>query len=243
MDVVIGFDDNLGLPSEFSNISKLVTRSYHDIGKMVDDFVAEQLAAIFIPCGTLPYINSSYDIVAQATFSTQRSCDLTSIFCSNRPIEISEIPYIVLGHVNQYCTTSFWAPLIYLKNYLKENTTLKFKNNNSFQDMLLQVAAKKIDAAMVWDIILEQNPAATKQVIQTFRLHQLPTPIIIANSLLPNSVIDILNRFKTNDKTSFFTGFTTPDFDAIHQFQQAMQSAANYFNVVTLTEKDYSSST
>ncbi len=53
-------------------------------------------------------------------------------------------------------------------DFLPQFTVLKFKDTNGFQDMLHKTATKFLDCAMVWDIILKQNPDDANKVKELF---------------------------------------------------------------------------
>lgn len=229
--IKIGYDDNLGLPNDFADTIGCNLVAYHDIGKMIAALENQTLAAIFIHAGTLPYLKNC-KIVAQSLYGPLGQLTLQSNFVSASSISISNINHLVLGRVNEYCTTSFWAPLIYLMKILPQHTTLTFKNTNGFKDMLHKTAGKKLDCSMVWDIILKQNPQDTAKVHELFHKNDLPTPIIVTQTDLPDDIRQKLINFRSTDHHSFFIGFQKPNLIAINQFIAAMQKTTNYFTVV-----------
>lgn len=229
--IKIGYADNLGLPNDFADAIGCSLIAYRDLGKMFEALENQTLAAIFITAGTLPYIKN-YKIVAQSLFGPLGLLTLQSNFVSPNSISISNINHLLLGRVNQYCTTSFWSPLIYLMKILPQHTTLTFKDTDDHPDMLRKTAAKKLDCSMIWDIVLKKHPQDANKVHELFHKNDLPTPIIVSRTELPDEIKQKLITFKSVDHQSFFTGFQKPNLIAINHFIAAMQKSSQYFNIV-----------
>ena len=74
----IAFDDNLGLPSGFVDALDATVRahgasgceavSFHDVGAMLGAFDRREVAIAFAPAGSLPYVASAFDVIAEASF-------------------------------------------------------------------------------------------------------------------------------------------------------------------------------
>lgn len=230
--VKIGYDVNLKLAADFTEKLPCEAVSYTDINKLVADFNDEALHAIFGPAGTLLYLQD-YNIISQALYGPQLSLTLTTNFMTAENITIPTIKNHLIGRVNRECTTSFWAPMIYLMDYLPKGTVLNFQNTESFPDMLFKTAAKEVGASMVWDIILNQHPEATSKVHQLFSKNDLPCPLMFAKSTFPAEIKQKINQFRSNDNQTFFRGFCAPDLNAIEKFKNDMQKAKGFFNVIT----------
>lgn len=226
----LGYDSNLGLPPDFSEKIPCDLVGYEDITLLVKLFQAENLDSIFIPVGTLPYIKK-YQIISQAIFDSDPSDTLRSNFVTSKAINISNIADHSLGRVNKYCTTSYWAPLIYLMDYLPQGTPLKFQDTNGFQDMLNKTAQEIIDSSTVWDIILQQNPTAAHKVHELFSVNALPSPVLISNLNISLELCKNINQFKTNDQQWFYRGFQAPKLTSITQFLTAIQKAITFYNL------------
>lgn len=230
-ELIIGFDDNLGLPQDFADKINLKTRSYHDLTRMLQDFESDSLSLAFIPAGTLPYLSVDFNIVAQASFGLEYANRLRSKLVTAKDLTLTDLVRSKLGRVNQYCTTSFWAPLIYFMGRSKQGTSIDFIDTNGFQDLLIKAADQKIDGAMVWDLILENNPDATNKVHELGTKDDLPTPIIITKSNFPDTLKNKIISFKSHDKNSFFNGFTAVDLDLINDFREQMILASKHFDL------------
>lgn len=228
--IVIGYDDNLGLPSDFRLAIGCDIISYHNLAEMIKDFNEQKLLGIFIPSGTLPYLDN-YEIISQATFGSNHKLTLQTNFVSTKNLSLLNIKTSTIGRVNKYCTTSFWAPLIYLMDFIPKHTLLKFEDTNGFQDLLFKTAEGQIDCSMVWDIILQENPDAANKVHQLFNKNDLPTPVLIGRPGFPSNIKEKINHFKTTDIKAFFNGFQPADIRGINQFQQAIQKSIQYFNI------------
>lgn len=226
----IGYDDNLGLPMGFSQALDCETVSYHELGDLIQAFKQREVEIIFIPVGTLPYIKE-YEMISQAILSEKPQSILTSTFVTTYPLTIQDIPKHTLGRVNQYCTTSYWAPLIYLMDFLPKHSTLHFQDTNGFQDMLFKTADKTVDASMVWDIFLKQNPDATKKVHALFSLNTLPAPVLVSASKLPTEISEKLNTFKSKETKTLFNAFQKPDLPNIKKFLASIKAAQDFYSI------------
>ena len=229
--IKIAYDDNLGLPADFVEWVGCDIVSYHDLSEMTHVFEDDSVYGMFIPAGTLPYLQN-YEIISQALFGSENKTTLQSNFVSTNNIILTDFDHQVLGRVNQYCTTSFWAPLIYLKQFLPKDTTLNFKNTNGFADMLHKAAMEEIDGAMVWDIILQQRPQDAAKVQPLFNKSDLPTPVIVIRKGSDDSIKDKINTFITSDKKAFFNGFRAPEVKPLDQFVFDMKAAQAYFHIL-----------
>lgn len=228
----MGYDDNLGLPDDFSASIGCEIQAYHDLNEMIQAFEQGSLAAMFIPAGTLPYLKN-YELLAQSLFGPQQKIVLQTNFVTVKEISISQIPQMKIGRVNQFCTTSFWAPQIYLMQFLPQNTALTFVNTNGFPDMLHKTAEEIVDCSMVWDIIMQQHPEDTDKVHELFHLANLPSPVIVGPVGGGAGVKEKLDRYISQDSRSFFRGFKAPDLGAIGEFLLAIKKAEQHFKIIT----------
>lgn len=227
--LLLGYDDNLGLPEDFIDIP-LKTKAYHNIKQLLHDFETNKLDLAFVPAGTLPYL-TSYCTIAQATFGAEHGRHLTSILVNRTKASLSNIESSQFGRVNQYCTTSFWAPLIYFMEKSKAKDAINFIDTNGFQDLLFKVVDHTIDTAMVWNIILKDNPKATACVEELGSKNDLPTPLILGKLPIPETLKDSISNFTSNDKKAFFNGFTTVDEDLLNNFREQILAAIKHFNL------------
>ena len=230
--IKIGYDDNLGLPTDFAETIGCDIVAFHDLDKMLQSYNAKELSAMFLPVGALPYLKN-YNILSQSILSLGNKITLKTDFVSALPISIADIPQKMIGRVNQYCTTSFWAPLICFMSYFPQGTELHFINTDGFQDMLHKVAEKKIDCAMVWDIILHQNAKDANQVKILFCKDDLPSPVIIGHEGFDTAIQEKINQFRTTDKDAFFKGFQAVNQDMINSFLKDIEKVTNYFSLST----------
>jgi hypothetical protein len=223
---IIAYDDNLGLPANLASDLNCTVCAYHDLAKLLKDFEeTENMQAIFVPAGTLLYIKN-YHILAQSLIGPLKT--LKSNLVSLQNLDVQTINNNTLGRVNQYCTTSFWAPLLFLKNILARQTQLNFINTLSFPDMLHKTATSLIDCSMVWDAILRQCPDDTSKVKVLGSYEELPTPLILSkreNEMLKSKFI----KFISTDNKGYFSGFAEPDNNLINNFVTNIKSVSNYF--------------
>ena len=54
----IGYDNNLGIQNDFAKTVQCDVVGYQDISHLVKDFSSQELNAIFVQAGTLPYLNN-----------------------------------------------------------------------------------------------------------------------------------------------------------------------------------------
>lgn len=226
----IGYDNNLGIPSDFADTVKCDVIGNGDLNQLINSFAKRDLDAVFIPVGTLPYMKD-YEIISHSLLGAGGRNTLESIFVSTRPINTKNIMNYRLGRVNKYCTTSYWAPLIYLMNYVPKDTVFKFEDTKSFQDMLHKTAEGSIDGSMVWNIILQQNKKSTDKVRFVFSKSDLPTPVIVAHPDFPAAEREKLNKFNSSDSKAFFSGFKEPNLPALQKFLTAMQQAISFYRL------------
>ncbi len=228
--IKIGYDVNLEIPNDFAQVIGCEVVPYNSLDELLNAFNKKELAAAFIPAGTLPYV-SNPNIVSQALFRPTQKASLQTNFVSLKEITLEEVKNSSIGRVNKGCTTSFWAPLLCLMEVLPKNTLLNFHNTEGFKDLLFKTADGALGSSMVWNIILELNPTATDKVRQFLKKDGLPTPVIIANSLLPQAMINKINQFKSTDQKTFFNGFQKPDLRALEDFQSAINKAIHHFDI------------
>jgi hypothetical protein len=107
--------------------------------------------------------------------------------------------------------------------------TIHFKRTNGFQDLLDKTAKGKVESGMLWDQELEKNPSMSQNLKNLGELCNLPTPIIVANTDISESLKDSLTHFQFEEKNGFFNGFKTPDLKLIDDFQHHMKKAQEHF--------------
>lgn len=232
-ELILGFDDNLGMPLGFLEETNLKTKSYHDLSPMLEDFKNGITQLIFTPVGTLPYINCYYELIAQASFRLGETNRITTNLVTARDISLSDVTQSKVGRINPYCTTSFWGLLIYLLDKTKKGTTIDFIETDGFQDLLFKTANKEVDVAMIWNIVSNTNPDVAKKTHSLGIKHDLPTPVIIANTPIPESLKNKMTNFRSapDAENLFFNGFAKIDLDLISGFKEQMALATTYFNL------------
>lgn len=229
--LTLGFDVNLGFPKDFSTMLDINVKVYQSISDIIKDLENGSLALAFIPMGTMPYLNKDYRVIAQSTLGTTHQQRLTSKLITATNLSMTELLSNKIGRVNQYCTTSFWAPSIYLMDKLHYAGPVSFVNALSFEDLLFKIADQKILSGMMWDVIMQQNPDAANKVHELGEEDNLPAPVIVTKLMLDKNLEQQLTNFNSTDKNSIFNGFAKADTKLIDNFQQKMLAAAKHFNV------------
>lgn len=217
----LGLDENLGVPSDFQDLFNLV--SYKNLAKQIDDFENNKLDLIFLPAGAVLDLKGNFTILAQATLGPDFKTTLSTTLVTSKNLSISQAFKCKIGYINQYCTTSFWAPQIYFKNSNEEYHPIQFIKVDNFTELLNKTVSQEIDVAMVWDKVLEQEPNSAKKVKEFVTLTQLPSPIIVGNNYIPPNIKNEIIHFKSRDKNSFFNGFTSPDLVLINEFKKEIR--------------------
>lgn len=226
----IGYDNNLGIPSDFTKAFPCDLVKYDDLAQLIDHFEKKSLEAAFLPVGALPYMKN-YSIISQALYSSENLSILTSDFVTTKDINLNNMMNFTLGRVNQFCTTSYWAPLIYLMRLLPQNTRLQFEDASSLHDLLFKTANGVIDGSTLWDILLTQNPEPAAKLKKIFSVTELPTPIIIAQEHWDIEISSQLNQFTSDDKQALFPAFRHPNIRMINHFLSEIDVACDFFNI------------
>lgn len=96
---------------------------------------------------------------------------------------LEEVKNSSIGRVNKGCTTSFWASLLCLMEVLPKNTQLTFHHTEGFKDLLFKTAGGALSSSMVWNIILELNPAAADKVRQFLKKDGLYPHLLLSQTI------------------------------------------------------------
>lgn len=233
----LGFDDNLGLPEGFDVAIGVEAVPAHELDTLLNGLEQEEFSAVFVPVGTLPYIKGDYEILVQSVFAPTHLKTLTTVFVvpqSNTETSIESASSLRLGRVNKFCTTSFWGPMVFLLDKTSPGTFLNFHDTKSFKDMLLAVNDGRVEGAMEWDIILQQNPDMASKTRELFRLGNLPAPVILVNNSLSVAEKQSLKMkmisYKTHHSKAFYTSFEEVNYSGISDFQEKMKACTQHFS-------------
>lgn len=234
----IAFDDNLGLPDDFASRLQCELMSFHELDAMLAAFSDGSVHGMFAPCGALPYMQAYYEILAQATFGETRGLRLQSRFVvpDNDGVR-AEFPNGRVACVNRFCTTSYWAPMLAMIDRTAGGTPVQFYAAAGFDDMLFAVTDGRSDGAMVWDAVLNRHPDAAAKTREVFRYDGLPTPVILANSSMPEQDKDRLRESLhsyVSASGGFFNGFSAPDVDAVQAFVTRDRQAQQHYALAPL---------
>ena len=237
----LAFDDNLGLPADFAQRFGCELVSFHDVGAMLEAFESAAVQAMFAPCGALPYLKAAYDVLAQATFGSDRALRMQSRFVvrGDSQADAGIFTQGRIACVNAYCTTSYWAPMIARAGDTPQGAHVTFGTAAGFADMLRSVVDGRSDAAMTWDAVLAQHPGDAARVRELFRIDGLPTPAILSNASLSGAdrerLAGALDGYAAGPPW-FFTGFAAPDTAAIRAFDENSRRALAHYalNVTAL---------
>lgn len=234
----LAFDDNLGLPEGFAQRLGFELVSFHDVGAMIAAFESGEAGAIFAPCGALPYLKKPYEVLAQATFGSDRALRMQSRFVvrDDSKANADVFTHGRIACVNVYCTTSYWAPVIARVDAVPPGAPVTFGTAAGFADMLHSVVDGRSEAAMTWDAVLAQHPDDAGRVRELFRIGGLPAPAILAGASLDPADRDRLSSaLAAYDAAGpwFFTGFSAPDTTAIRDFDQTSRRAIVHYRIET----------
>lgn len=233
-----GFDDNLGLPPGVADAPDIEPVSFHDIGALLDAFISGDLDACFAPAGSIPTLGDTpYVLVAQA--QVHGSPRLHSRMVMRRGDALDEPEATITaptGYINEWCTTSYWAPMILLRAATEPGTALPFRPADGFDDLLAGVVEGRSDVAMVWDQVLARHPDHAAAIEVLGELTDLPAPIVYGRADLGDDdrqrLADALTGSPIDDPHSFFDGFAAPDTATIEAFARELEAVQEHFTTL-----------
>lgn len=201
-NLVFAYDQYLDFPvtdplwQKFFEKNHIKLVAYTNMDQLVQDLKKNTIAFSFIPAGALYYLRNdkNYQGIASATLGQEKGTQLTSYLVVKKDSKINSIDQLRnknLAYINFECTTSYFAPLL----YLNQNNGIKMTQyfnlipfNGFFAQMDAIANNKNITATMIWDIIWLHSGLAEKTKI-IGKVSNLPTPVVIANVQINNTLI------------------------------------------------------
>jgi ABC-type phosphate/phosphonate transport system substrate-binding protein len=234
----LGYDDNLGLPGSVGTTDGIEPVSFHDIAALVQAFSSGDVGAIFAPAGALPSLAGiAYEVLSQARVRGRTSMESRLVVRTDDSCaSAAEAAGLTMGCINEFCTTSYWAPMITLLDATPVGTALHLRRVTGFDDLLAKVADGTNEVAMVWDQVLDRHPdeAAEMHVLATRQ--DLPAPLVFGRADLPETdrtlVAGAFAGAVVDDPAAFFDGFGAPDDVAIDAFAGRLASVQAHFDLV-----------
>lgn len=234
----LGYDDNLGLPTSVATTDGIEPVSFHDIAALVEAFASGDVGAIFAPAGALPALAGvAHEVLSQARVAGATSMESRLVVRADDGCDsAAETSMVTMGCINEFCTTSYWAPMITLLDSTPVGTTLRLRRMNGFDDLLAGVVDGRTEVAMVWDQVLDRHPdeAAVTRVLATRQ--DLPAPLVYGRADLPEAdrvlVAEAFAGAVVDDPAAFFDGFGAPDDDAIDAFAERLAAVQAHFELV-----------
>jgi len=234
----LGFDDNLGLPGSVAATDGIEPVSFHDIAALVEAFTSGAVGAVFAPAGALPSLEDvEHEVLSQArvdgrTAMESRLVVRTAESCPSAAAAAG----LSMGCINEFCTTSYWAPMITLLDATPVGTALHLRRVAGFDDLLAGVADGRTEVAMVWDQVLERHPDETTGLRVVAARQDLPAPLVFGRADLPEAdralVADAFAGAVSDDPTAFFDGFGPPDHELIDAFATNLAAVRAHFDLV-----------
>lgn len=224
--IVFAYDAYLGFPAQDPLWKQFFTKHcvqlkpYYDINKLVVDLKHHQLEAAFLPAGGYYYLRDDiyYQPVASATLGRERKVTEKSYLLVKRKSTITQPEQLKnkkWAYVNQECTTSFFAPIIYLAQH-KLPLKNYFNKLNAVDGFNAQVEAinhpSKIDVTMLWSPYWLKNKVLQSNTRIIGSINNLPTPVIIlartSHKQFKIKFIENLIHYKSNHLSWEYSGFT-----------------------------------
>ena len=233
-----GYDDNLGLPASVAATDGIEVVSFHDIAALVDAFASGGVTAIFAPAGALPSLGDvSYEVLSQARVAGRTAMESRLVVrADDDHSSEADAATLTMGCINEFCTTSYWAPMIELLEVTPAGTALHLERVAGFDDLLAGLVEGRSDIAMVWDQVLARHPDQAAAVRVLAAKDGLPAPLVFGRTDLSESdrtlLADAFADAMVDDPAAFFDGFGAPDDDVIRAFTADLERVGAHYDLL-----------
>ena len=233
----LAYDDDLGLPPAIASSWAVEATAFHDVGRMLGAFEHGDVDACFAPAGVLGRLSGiGHTLIAQSTVEGSTALASRLVVRADAPdATLDTLATWAIGFVNEYCTTSYWAPMVTLMEVVPVRGALPFRPCAGFDDLLGAVVTGRVDAAMVWDQVLARHPSEAVRTRAVAVEADLPAPLVCARGDLSASDARVLRRTfldaRVDGHASFFDGFTEPNDECVARFARRMSAVRSHFNL------------
>ena len=240
-------DTNLGFPIEQADWQSIFIQGscdvfgYNNVGQLSKELEEDINLFAYIPVACLYSERKVQDIrgLVQATTGGSGAATTSSLLVVRRRGNINELADLrgkIYGRINEYCTSSYFAPAIHLnengfhfQDFFEEVIDVPVHPGN-WQNQIDQVIKGGIDATMVdegtW--LSSPNNAVHTKVIG--RMDGLPGPIIVAKSIENTKFLDLFKDAlikSKRDVSVMFSGFSEYDGSIVDTFFERVEKALN----------------
>jgi phosphonate transport system substrate-binding protein len=191
-DLIFACDVNLGFPTDdpewaaFFRDRGWRTVNYDDMGELTATLKAHVPAAAFMPAANQFYLKDDplYAGLASALAERTGHTTVTSVLIAPRTSNARSVMDLRgkrLGHINSYCTTSYFSPAILLAEHNVPFRTFfsTLEPVGAWQRQIDAVLAGRVDATMVEEGIWFDKPANQAQTKIIGSVDGLPGPVIV----------------------------------------------------------------
>ena len=233
----LGFDDNLGIPASVGATDGIELVSFHDIAALVAAFASGEVGAIFAPAGALLALGDvDHEVLSQARVAGRTAMESRLVVRAEaRCRSAADAAELSMGCINEFCTTSYWAPMITLLDATPAGTALRLQRVAGFDDLLDSVAGGRTEVAMVWDQVLDRHPDEATGLRVVAARRDLPAPLVFGRGHLPEpdrALVAAAFAKAVADPTAFFDGFGPPDHELVDAFATNMAAVRSHFDLV-----------
>lgn len=238
-------DSNLGFPigqdtwQDFFTQGQCNVFSTNNIESISQNLENDSNIFAYIPVVCLYQVRKIQEIhgLVSATTGKIGSPTTSSVLIVKRGSNIKDLSGLrgkTYGRINQYCTSSYFAPAIHLsdngfhfQDFFGTVQNIPVSPGN-WQNQIDQVISGAIDATMVDENTWLNNPKNAKETEIIGRVDGLPCPIIVDKSI---RTAPFLESFKgmllasSRDTSVMFSGFIPYDEDSVDVFFKRISNA------------------
>jgi ABC-type phosphate/phosphonate transport system substrate-binding protein len=233
----LAYDDNLGLPAAIASSWAIESTAFHDVGRMLGAFERGDVDACFAPAGIIGSLAGiGHTLIAQGTARGSTTLASKLVVRADAPeVTLDILATSAIGFINEYCTTSYWAPMITLIEEVPAGGALPFRACTGFDDLLAAVVEGRVDVGMVWDRVLARHPAEAVRTRAVAVDADLPGPLVYARGDLSAAEARVLRRTfldaRVEGAASFFDGFAEPDDECVSHFARRMAAVRSHYKL------------
>lgn len=238
-------DSNLGFPIEQDIWQDFFTRGQCSVlGSNKIELISQNLSSdsdlfAYIPVVCLYNLRKIQNLqgLVSATTGKSGSSTTSSVLIVKREAHLKNLADLegkTYGRINEYCTSSFFAPSIYLGDngfrfydFFGKVIDVPVSPGN-WQNQIDQVISGVIDATMVDENTWLSNPKNAEQTEIIGRMDGLPCPIIVSKSIVNGQFLDSLRGMlyaSQRDNSAMFSGFIPYAGDVIGNFFERISIA------------------
>ncbi len=225
-EIVFALDENLGFPildenwQEFISKNNLKIENYDNMQLLTQVLIEREIGISYLPVANYYYLRNDgrYLPIANARTAKTHSSTMESVLVVEKNSDFNTIEELYqqkIGYIHPYCTTSYFALILLLKQkgFSIKNFFSEIVEVGAWQKQIDAVISGSVAATMVFKDVWLSNPLNAEKTRVIAEVTGLPTPLIIVNSRL---VAGYLEEFKNmlfsnmsgkKNKAKLFSGF------------------------------------